>query len=116
VSANQGGADRPSPAAGAQVRGREDNGRIWIGGLRLDLLWLNLNCPISDGRPRSNGWRSDAGAVAPLGLAGDEGDGHGGALGAWGIARARLGRHGKLDRGYHDGARAPEDAEHGEAG
>jgi hypothetical protein len=38
------------------VRGkRERGGWIWIGGLRSDPLWLNLNRPISDGRPRSNG-------------------------------------------------------------
>jgi hypothetical protein len=44
------------------------------------------------------------------------GDGHGGALGAWGRVQARSGRHGELDRGHHTGAEAPESAEHGEAG
>jgi hypothetical protein len=44
------------------------NGRIWIRGLRLDLLRLNLNCQISDGRPRSNSLWPDMSAVAPLGL------------------------------------------------
>jgi hypothetical protein len=48
-------------------------------------------------------WRR---SVSRRGLAGDEGDNHGGALGAWGIARARLGQHGELDRGYHAGAGA----------
>jgi hypothetical protein len=62
---NQGGADRPGPAAVARLRGREENSWIWIGELRLDLLWLNLNRPISDGCQRSNGWRPDAGVVAP---------------------------------------------------
>ena len=38
VSANQGGADRSGPVAGVRVREREENGRIWIGGLRLGLL------------------------------------------------------------------------------
>jgi hypothetical protein len=38
ASANQGGADRPDPAAGARVRGRVGNSRIWIGGLRSYLL------------------------------------------------------------------------------
>jgi hypothetical protein len=47
------------------------------------------------------------------GLARDEGDSHGGALGAWGKTRARSGRHGELDRGHHAGAGAPKGAEHG---
>ena len=37
VSANQGRADRPYPAAGAQVRERVENGWIWIGRSGLDL-------------------------------------------------------------------------------
>jgi hypothetical protein len=54
-------------------------------------------------------WRRSA---SRRGLAGDEGDGHSGALGAWGKTRARSGRHGKLDCGHHTGAGAPEGAEH----
>jgi hypothetical protein len=37
VSVNQGRADRPGPAAGARVRERVENGRIWIGRSGLDL-------------------------------------------------------------------------------
>jgi hypothetical protein len=50
-------------------------------------------------------WRR---SVSRQGLVGDEGGGHGGALGTRGKAQARLGRHGKLDRGHHAGAGAPE--------
>jgi hypothetical protein len=52
---------------------------------------------------RSTSWR---------GLAGVEGDGHDGALGAWGNTQARSWRHGELDRGHHADAGAPEGAEH----
>jgi hypothetical protein len=55
---------------------------------------------------RSTSWR---------GFAGDEGDGHGRALGIWRKDRARLGRSGGLNRGRNTGARALEGAEHGEA-
>jgi hypothetical protein len=48
------------------------------------------------------------------GLAADEGDGHCGALGAWGKTRAHSWRHGKLDRGHNASAGAPKGAEHGE--
>jgi hypothetical protein len=59
------------------------------------------------------GWRR---STPRRSLAGDEGDGHDGALGARGKAQARSGRHGKLDRGHYAGARALESAGHGEAG
>jgi hypothetical protein len=64
VSANQGRADRPGPAAGARVRDRVGNDWIWIRRLRLDLLWLNPDRQILDGRLRSNGQRPVMGAVA----------------------------------------------------
>jgi hypothetical protein len=60
------------------------------------------------------------GAVAPLDPATKSrrrrGDGHGGALEAWGMVQACSGRHGELDRGHHAGAGAPQSAGHGEAG
>jgi hypothetical protein len=68
VLATQGRADRPDPAAGARVGERVRNGRIWIGGLRLDLLGLNLSRTISNGCPRSNSRWPNMNAVAPLGL------------------------------------------------
>jgi hypothetical protein len=93
---------------------------VTIGELRPDPLWLNPNHPISDGRPRSNGWgRTQARwrrSVLRRELAGDEGTGHGGALEAWGLARARSGRSGGLGHGHHTGAGAPEGAAHDEAG
>jgi hypothetical protein len=54
-------------------------------------------------------WRC---STSRRGLAGDEGDNHGGALGAWGKTRARSGRHGELDHGHNVGAGASEGAEH----
>jgi hypothetical protein len=54
--------------------------------------------------------------VAPLGLAGDEGDCHDEALGVWGIALAHSGQSDEPDRGHHAGAGAPKSAGHGEAG
>jgi hypothetical protein len=45
-------------------------------------------------------WRC---STSRRGLVGDEGDGHGGALGAWGKTRGRLGRLGELDRGHNTG-------------
>jgi hypothetical protein len=47
------------------------------------------------------------------GLTRDEGDDHGGALGAWGKTRARSGCHGELDSGNNAGAGSSECAEHG---
>jgi hypothetical protein len=55
-------------------------------------------------------WRR---STSRRGLAGDEGDDHGGALGAWGKTRARSGRHGELGHGHNAGMGAPEGAEHG---
>jgi hypothetical protein len=49
-------------------------------------------------------------------LAGDEQTGHGGAPGAWGLAKAHIGGSGGLTRGHHADAGAPEGAAHGEAG
>jgi hypothetical protein len=43
-------------------------------------------------------WRR---STSRRGLARDEGDGHGGALGAWGKTRARSVRHGELDCGHN---------------
>jgi hypothetical protein len=101
------------------VRGGERGGWIWIEGLRSDLLWLSLNRPISEVRPRSNGhgrtqarWRR---SVLRRELAGDKA-GHGGAPEAWGLVWARSGQSGGLSHGYHAGAEAPEGATHGEAG
>jgi hypothetical protein len=54
-------------------------------------------------------------STSQRGLAGDEGDGHGGALGAWGKTQARSGRHGELDSGHLAGAGALKGAEHGGA-
>jgi hypothetical protein len=44
-------------------------------------------------------------------LAGDEGNDHGRALGAWGRAHARSGQSSKHDRGHNASAEAPEGAE-----
>jgi hypothetical protein len=57
--------------------------------------------------------------VAPLlplsgEVAGDERNGHGRALGAWGRAQARSGRPGELNPRRNTGAGALESAEHGE--
>jgi hypothetical protein len=68
MSTTQGGANRSDLAAGARVRERVRNSRIWIGGLRLYLLRLNLNRQILDGRPRSNSQWPEMSTVAPLGL------------------------------------------------
>jgi hypothetical protein len=57
-------------------------------------------------------WRR---STSRRGLAGDEGDSHGGALGAWGKTQACSGRHGELDHGHHAGSGEPEGAEHGGA-
>jgi hypothetical protein len=51
-----------------------------------------------------------------LELAGDEGAGHGGALGVWGLAWARSGWSGGLSHGLHASAGAPESADHGGVG
>jgi hypothetical protein len=61
------------------------------------------------------GWRWRR-SVSRRGLAGDEGDDHGEALGVWGIARARSGRSDEPDRGHHAGAGALESTGQGEAG
>jgi hypothetical protein len=70
--------------------GREGGGQIPIEGLGLDLLRLSPNHPISDGRLRSNGqglaWARWRRSVPRREFAGDEGAGHDGALGAWGLA------------------------------
>jgi hypothetical protein len=115
-----GRADQPGPEAETRVRGRERGGWIWIEGLQSYPLWLSLNCPISDGRPRSNGhgrtqarWRR---SVPWRELAGDEEAGHGGALEAWGLVWACSGRSGGLSHGYHASAEAPEGTAHDEAG
>jgi hypothetical protein len=47
-------------------------------------------------------------------VAGDEGNGHGRALGVWGKAWARSGRHGELYHGRNASAGAPEGAKLGE--
>jgi hypothetical protein len=47
------------------------------------------------------------------GFAGDEEDDHDRGLGDSGKARARLGRHGRLNRGHNAGTGAPEGSEHG---
>jgi hypothetical protein len=48
-------------------------------------------------------------------VTGDERNGHGRALGAWGRAQARSGRPGELSPGHNTGAGEPESVEHGEA-
>jgi hypothetical protein len=70
---------------------------------------MDARDPTAGGRTRVR-WRR---LVSRRGLAGDEGTGHGEALGAWGIARARSGQSGELDHGRKTGMGAPEDADHG---
>jgi hypothetical protein len=53
-------------------------------------------------------WRR---STSRRGFTGDEGDDHDKALGVWGKARARSGRHGELSHGRNAGAGAPEGAE-----
>jgi hypothetical protein len=81
---------------------------------------VTLNRPISDGRPRYNGWGQTQArwrrSVPWRELDGDEGAGHGGAPEAWGLAWARSGRSGRLGHGHHADTGAPEGAAHGEAG
>jgi hypothetical protein len=45
-------------------------------------------------------------------LAGDEGNGHGRALGTWGRTQAHSGQSGEHDRGHNASAEAPEGTEH----
>jgi hypothetical protein len=47
-------------------------------------------------------------------LAGDKGNGHGGALGTWGKTQAHSGQSGEHDCGHNASAEAPEGAERGE--
>jgi hypothetical protein len=100
--------------------GRERGGWIQIGGLGLDPLGLNLNYPIWDERPGSNGqgraWARWRCSVLRREFAGDEKAGHGGALEARGLAHARSGLFGGFSHGPHAGAGAPESADHGKAG
>jgi hypothetical protein len=84
-------ADQPGPGADARVRGERRDGWIWIGWLRLDPLGLDLHCPISGERPRSNGgggrlWARWRRSVPRRKLTGDEQTGHGEAPEAWGLA------------------------------
>jgi hypothetical protein len=75
---------------------------------------------ISDERPGSNGqgrtWARWRRSVPRREFAGDEKAGHGRALEARGLARARSGRSGGLGHGHHASAGEPESADHGKAG
>jgi hypothetical protein len=52
-------------------------------------------------------------SILRRGLAGDDGDGHGGALGAWGRTQARSVRQGEHNYGHNANVEAPEGAERG---